>query len=867
IAIFNMSLFRKPKRNFRKKIEVIDSDEENSTVADDGATPEESNGTNINDIASEIKEKKKKKKKEKEKLDKKNPVSFHHHDEEEEEEVFKIKKSSHSKRIAKQLKRETKKEKEEKEKVNTQVSATGAYSLENIQKLKGEQNGTKEQDFGPRIRTPSPFSGDSEDEKVQPPKGPTFNDVLEAGVIPDAKMIHLARKKRQQARELGGEFIPLEDTEKVEKDNSRLIREDDNDLSEDEERVSMSLKKDRDQERRRIHDTIMMAEEGSDESDHDHDQWIEQQIRKGTSIPKVLTSQPGPCPTMPDSNAYSAFNTQRPPGIFTNQPSTDYAPQPGSIEAIPMDVDTSAAKGPSEADLPTLSVAQIRNKLKERLDNLGQVHRVHLHERDDMEERLEETQTSITKMDGNVQNLENQYRFYQEMRGYVRDIVECFNEKVPQIQGLEQAMMTMLKEQAEKLVKRRQQDIKDESDIYSSSKAVSAPHLTGNIQELSENKKRRAAEREARRARRRHARQRNDLSSASNHRDGMSTDDEDNHGDAGRFSAEKERIMEESKKIFEDVMDDFYKFKPMKSRFERWKYEYGDSYTEAYISLCLPKLFTPLVRLNLIHWSPLDATCRNFEEMGWYEALMFFGFREGVETPSDEQDMKLVPSIIEKVIMSKITEYVSGVWDPLSTSQTVQLVSVVRNISEEYPTASGENKNAQTLYRSVVQRIRKSLDEDVFMPLYPKTMLENRMSGASVFFHRQFWSLIKLMGNILCWQGILSTELVQELSLYGVLNRYLLLAFANSEVNQESLEKCQQICVMFPKDWFVDLQGDSTLPQLENLCRYIVTAVTSLLQNNENDKNRDLIRQYTKILVNIHAMDHASGLATRVGLR
>ena len=45
------------------------------------------------------------------------------------------------------------------------------------------------------------------------------------GVIPDANMIHLARKRRQQAREMGGDdFIRVDDTVRCEKTSSRLIR-------------------------------------------------------------------------------------------------------------------------------------------------------------------------------------------------------------------------------------------------------------------------------------------------------------------------------------------------------------------------------------------------------------------------------------------------------------------------------------------------------------------------------------------------------------------------------------------------------------------------------------------------------------------
>lgn len=61
--------------------------------------------------------------------------------------------------------------------------------------------------------------------------------------------------------------------------------------------------------------------------------------------------------------------------------------------------------------------------------------------------------------------------------------------------------------------------------------------------------------------------------------------------------------------MFEDVMEDFHEFHHIKARFEDWKRKQRDSYEEAFIGLCLPKLFTPLVRLYLINWNPLEVKC------------------------------------------------------------------------------------------------------------------------------------------------------------------------------------------------------------------------------------------------------------------
>lgn len=119
----------------------------------------------------------------------------------------------------------------------------------------------------------------SEEDEAEPSvhrfsKPDNVKRVLESGAIPDAAMIHAARKKRQRARELG-DFIPVEEEEP--KDEGRLVRDDDNEGS-DEERIDMDVNLAlRDQERRR--EQFMAAQE----SDHEVDDWEDQQIRKGVT--------------------------------------------------------------------------------------------------------------------------------------------------------------------------------------------------------------------------------------------------------------------------------------------------------------------------------------------------------------------------------------------------------------------------------------------------------------------------------------------------------------------------------------------------------------------------------------------------------
>lgn len=98
---------------------------------------------------------------------------------------------------------------------------------------------------------------------------------MESGAIPDAAMIHAARKKRQRAREMGGDYVPLEEQEP--EDKGRLVREDEQDGS-DEERIDMGANPIiRDQERRR--EQFYEAQD----SDQELNDWEDQQIRKGVT--------------------------------------------------------------------------------------------------------------------------------------------------------------------------------------------------------------------------------------------------------------------------------------------------------------------------------------------------------------------------------------------------------------------------------------------------------------------------------------------------------------------------------------------------------------------------------------------------------
>ena len=92
----------------------------------------------------------------------------------------------------------------------------------------------------------------------------------------------------------------------------------------------------------------------------------------------------------------------------------------------------------------------------------------------------------------------------------------------------------------------------------------------------------------------------------------------------------------------------------------------------------------------------LQAKNKDFEEMGWFEILMFYGFREGNDVAmSDDDDTHLIPSLVERAVLPLVTSLVENVWEVMSSQQTKRLSQLVSRLMEDYPTVSTDSKNTE----------------------------------------------------------------------------------------------------------------------------------------------------------------------------
>uniref|UniRef100_I3KKD9 GC-rich sequence DNA-binding factor 2 n=1 Tax=Oreochromis niloticus TaxID=8128 RepID=I3KKD9_ORENI len=461
-----------------------------------------------------------------------------------------------------------------------------------------------------------------------------------------------------------------------------------------------------------------------------------------------------------------------------------------------------------------------------RLESLKEVYRARQAELRRMEGDVEGAKTSLENLEES--SSEKQLKFYRTMTTYVHNMVECLQEKVVEINSLELELHTLLSDQMEALLAQRREKIKEQAD---------------HLQQLS-----------------------CDEVSVG----GKTEEDFDMPEDTQPSAEEEEQLQKKiadillrSKAVFSDVQEDFCNVKKILSRFEEWRECYSESYHNAYISLCLPKLLNPIIRHQLLAWNPLKDTSGDFENLPWFTAVETFCHGHGHEE-LEHTDRQTLSSVIERTVVPKMTAYVELVWDPMSHQQSVCLTDVCHSLKEDYSIFEGEHtKPVKAFTEALVRRLRSCVDEDVFIPLYPKKFLEEASSPQRHFRDQQFWTAVKLLGNMGKWDLLLPESVLKELMLDKLLNRYLMTTLCSQTLSNNAVYACKKIADGLPPSWF---EGESTcLPQLQNFRNHIVQKVHAICkQQPPKDPNtRSAVVDLLKVLSAIRCHDSIMAIAEK----
>ncbi|KAI1307217.1 hypothetical protein HDE_00820 [Halotydeus destructor] len=404
-------MFKKPKRNFRQRIRLSD-DEDGKASEEKYADPvqevtvlpdkEEQSQDEDLTILSESKSLVR---------DTKAKLSFH--DDEGDVDVFKVKKSSRSRRILKQL---------EKQKKQSEENVSKPKQEDNFEKLKQEQETgisvrklmekkkesekkelevvwVKSEEVKQARTAPSaieipaedPFSDDSGDESETEH---IFRRGFQRGAIPDAKTIYELKKQRQSARD-NDEIIPISTNNKEEFTTNyglsdSKVEEDDDDEDDEDGRIDFQVEQQTDFQKSRdeFQSQVEIVDLDNEDSDDEMERWEREQIRKG------LGAQ--------SSNLPSSSRTFN-PLLDDNQ-----------LESAATQIPEHVSRSKKKVDFDTI-IHKLESDLNERKENVNR------HQRRLVEIGIETMQSEeeISEMEHQLKHVSKEFEVYQTVANYI----------------------------------------------------------------------------------------------------------------------------------------------------------------------------------------------------------------------------------------------------------------------------------------------------------------------------------------------------------------------------------------------------------------------------------------------------------------
>ncbi|KAF8551693.1 GCFC-domain-containing protein [Imleria badia] len=580
---------------------------------------------------------------------------------------------------------------------------------------------------------------------------PTNNDIYDT-VIPSQSRIVAAKERRERLRvgtaEQEQDYISLSvtklpDISQGPHPESRLMREEDEvgegddeyaEYTSAQERIALG-KKARKAEASKRRDTMKeMIAEVVDE-DEETLEWEREQLRRGGHDP---ASASGPTPVK-----------------------QIYKP----------------VRIPPATDIPALGPAIER--FQRSLASLSDSHALNTDAINSLAEQRTELDTRETELRSMIAAAESKRGWFAEFKDWVESVATFLDEKFPRLEKLEEEYLSVLKERAEMIARRRNADDEDDlSVVFGTIPKPSAEldmadelHRTLPTTNSIVLRRERRTARVARRTRRYTGKTPLD---ADGREEGYSTDSSLTQSDALDYQQALERIAADGKDILSDVRSVEFKdpSRGLAKWFGEWRERYGDSYIGAWGGLGLVGAWEFWVRLEILGWNPFEAC--SLDQFAWYSSLYQYSRPpdqgENTDEPELGPDGDIVSAMISTAVTPRLCKMLEvGALDPYSAMDIRRMIDLAEQVEASVGTDSNKFqmilKSVHTLLDSATTSAEDLLSPFVKLnhpPFDPEAVpaRERLLSRA-----------VKLLENMLRWRkyiadkhavGRLCTRLVND---------------------------------------------------------------------------------------------------------
>lgn len=263
---------------------------------------------------------------------------------------------------------------------------------------------------------------------------------------------------------ISGEFISIEDNQEEIRKGKRNVREEDADGSSGEERVDMSAitgVKEREERREQFYSVQSDGNE-HDDSDMEMNEWENQQIRKGVTGAQLMTAHQDSTFSQylipPIANSKAAITEKK---TLTTAELLQQAYSQTNYEMAKQLKKEKKKEVSKSSGIKTPQ--EILKIISDKLRTSRELNHKHYLEIDKITEEFSSIKVDLEESEKNGPQAALKYRFYQELKLYTDDLIECLNEKVPQIAALEEKTLAVMSKYSKMLIERRRQDVRDQA--------------------------------------------------------------------------------------------------------------------------------------------------------------------------------------------------------------------------------------------------------------------------------------------------------------------------------------------------------------------------------------------------------------------
>ncbi|KAJ0235347.1 Transcriptional repressor ILP1 [Hirschfeldia incana] len=554
--------------------------------------------------------------------------------------------------------------------------------------------------------------------------------------------------------------------------------------------------------------------------------------------------------------------------------------------------------------LPMSQQAEIAKKaLQDNVKRLKESHAKTVSSLAKTDDNLTASLMSITDLESSLSAAGDKYVFMQKLRDFISVICDFMQEKGSFIEEIEDQMKDLNEKHASAILERRIADNNDEMvELGASVKAAMTVLKQGSsasviaaatsaalaasasirqqaqpvkLDELGRDEnlqKRMEAERRAAARQKRRARFENKRASAmeidgsSLKIEGESSTDESD-SETSAYKEIRDKILQCANKVFSDASEEYSQLSRVKERFEKWKRDYSSTYRDAYMSLTVPSIFSPYVRLELLKWDPLHQEV-DFFDMEWHGLLFNYGKPEdGEDFAPDDTDANLVPELVEKVAIPILHHQIVRCWDILSIRETRNAVAATSLVTNYVPASS---EALAKLFTAISSRLFEAVAA-ITVPTWDPLVLKAVPNAPQVSAYR-FGTSVRLMRNICMWKDILALPMLENLGLRELLFGKVLPHVRSISSNiHDAVTRTEKIVASLSGVW----TGQSVTKTHSQPLQPLVDCILSLRKNLEkrftsrldDAETTGLARRLKRMLVELHEHDHAREIVRTFNLK